>query len=347
MAYITQIPPLIAESEQLSCRPRQEGRRDLRMRDIMNCEMITVTSDDTVFSAVKKMSDNSISCVIVVDDEMVIGILTDKDVLKGVAGSNVEFHRLCVGDRMSSPVEVVSPDTPVIAAGKTMEVKGIKRLPVVDAGRLVGIATQTDITRGLISISPLKAVSQIMSTDVVTVNTGASVAEAAQIMTSRGVSCLVATHHKGAAGIVTEKDVLRRVVALRRDPAQTQVVDIMSFPMISIPLDCSVLSAGIKMDQMHLHRLTVMVDNEVSGIVTQTDIAVAVRAELARLQTEQIAMTGQLRDIVRYIMQDMENLQTFLNGMPQVAQMADWASHLGQFSDNNPQVSATTPSQPS
>ncbi len=346
MPCTTGNPPLIAETENASSRQPETDRRGLRMRDIMSCQIITVTSDDTVFSAVKKMSDYSISCVIVVDDEMVIGILTDKDVLKGVASSDVEFHRLCVADRMSSPVEVVSPDTSVIAAGKVMEVKGIKRLPVVDAGRLVGVATQTDITRGLISISPLRAVSEIMSTDVVTIDTGASVAEAAQIMASRGVSCLVATHHKGAAGIITEKDVLRRVVALRRDPAQTQVVDVMSFPMISIPPDCSVLSAGIKMDQMHLHRLSVMVDNQVCGIITQTDIAVAVRAELARLQTEQSALTDQLRDIVRYIVQDMENLQTFLNDMPGVARVPDWASPLDQFSGTVQGESTTGPSRP-
>ena len=320
--------PVIAPPKGPSPQPSNSAARTLRMRDIMSCEMVTVTSEDTIFSAVKKMSDNNISCVIVVDDEMVIGILTDKDVLKGVAGSDTQFHRLRVGDRMSSPVETVSSDTSVIAAGKVMETKGIKRLPVVDGGQLVGVATQTDVMRGLISISPLKAVSEIMSTDVVTVDTGASVAEAARIMASNGVSCLVATHHKGAAGIVTEKDVLRRVVALRRDPNQTQVVDIMSFPMISIPPDCSVLSAGIKMDQMHLHRLTVMTDNEVCGIITQTDIAVAVRAELARLQTEQSDLTGRLRDIVQYISQDMETLQTFLNDMPTRAQVPHWASSV-------------------
>ncbi len=326
MSLTAENSPSIAQTKEPSSRQSNDTARTLRIRDIMSCEMVTVTSEDSVFSATKKMSDNNISCVVVVDDEMVIGILTDKDVLKGVAGSDTEFHRLRVSDRMSSPVETVSSDTSVIAAGKVMEVKGIKRLPVVDSGQLVGVATQTDVTRGLISISPLKAVSEIMSTEVLTVDTGASVAEAARIMASNGVSCLVATHHKGAAGIITEKDVLRRVVALRRDPNQMQVVDIMSFPMVSIPPDCSVLSAGIKMDQMHLHRLTIMADNEVCGIITQTDIAVAVRAELARLQLQQSDLTSRLRDIVRYISQDMETLQTFLSDMPTQAQVPGWVS---------------------
>jgi len=329
--------------QQRSPRQIENARPELRMRDIMSQEMITVTSDDTIFSAVKKMSDNNVSCVIVVDDEMVVGILTDKDVLRGVAGTDAEFHRLRVGDRMSSPAEVISPDTSVITAGKTMETKGIKRLPVVGAGRLVGVATQTDITRGLMSISPLRTVSEIMTTDVATVDTAASVTEAAQIMSDKGISCLVARHHKDVAGIVTEKDVLRRVVALRRDPAQTQVVDVMSFPVTSITPEYSVLSAGGKMGQMHLHRLIVMVDDKVCGIVTQTDITAAVRTELERLQHEHDTSTTQLRNIVQYIMQDMESLQAYLNNMPGLASTLGWATHMNRSSENNPGAPATIP----
>ncbi|NLZ06583.1 MAG: CBS domain-containing protein [Phycisphaerae bacterium] len=277
----------------------------LKVRDIMSRELVTAGPMDTVLVAAKRMSENNISCVIVTDGGMVIGILTDKDILKGVAADDQDFHRLHIERRMSSPVEVVHPDESVMVAGKIMESKAIKRLPVVEAGELVGIVTQTDVTRGLISISPLAAVSEVMSTKVATVNTGAMAAEAARIMASHGISCLVAMHRQEVAGILTEKDLLRRVVALHKNPATTQVVEIMSFPLVSIPPSYSVLSAGRKMDTMRLHRLVVMDHpKNVCGIVTQTDIMKAVRNELERLERDHPHLRAELRNLIGQAAED-------------------------------------------
>jgi len=324
MSRTTETPEPVGEADQTSRNSRKGQCRQLRVQDIMTHEVVTATAEDTVFSAVRKMSEDNVSCVIVVDEEMVIGILTDKDVLKGVAGQDREFHRLRVNERMSNPVEVMAPETSVLAAGKTMEAKGIKRLPVVDAGGLVGIVTQTDITRGLISISPLKAVSDIMTTDITTVDTAATISEAAQLMSAKGISSLIAMHRHAAAGIITEKDLLRRVVALHKDPTQVQVVDVMSFPMVSVPPRYSVLSAAKKMDMMHLHRLVVTADNEIYGIVTQTDIARAIRTELERLQAERQTSTAELDTLIRYVMEDLERLQVFLNETSSLSAVPNW-----------------------
>lgn len=292
----------------------------LKVRDIMGREIITASPDDTVLAAAKRMSENNISCVVVTDDEMVIGILTDKDILKGIAGNDTDFHRLRISQRMSSPVEVIAPEESVIVAGKTMEAKGIKRLPVVDGGVLVGIVTQTDVTRGLISISPLGSVSEIMSTQIATVDTGATAAEAARIMASRGISCLVAMHRQEVAGMLTEKDLLRRVVALHKNPATTQVVEIMSFPIVSIPPSYSVLSAGKKMDTMRVHRLVVMDHpRRVCGIVTQTDIMRAVRDELERLEQNHPVLRSELHSLAGRLVENAERLRCFIQTLPDAA----------------------------
>ncbi len=301
--------------------PRQLGanRRELEVRDIMNTQIITASADDSVLAAARCMSENGISCVVVTDDEMVIGILTDKDILKGIAGKDTEFHRLKISQRMSSPVEVASPDQSVIAAGRTMETKGIKRLPVVDGGALVGVVTQTDIMRGLISISPLGAVSDIMSTQIAQIGTDASIAEAAQVMAAKGISCLIARHRGEVAGILTEKDVLRRVVALRKDPTTTQVVDIMSFPIASVPSTYSVLSAGKKMETMRLHRLLVMENGrEVCGIITQTDIMRAVRRELEHLDAR-ASLDPAVRSLIDRLVMDMGKLRGILLSTDEIA----------------------------
>ncbi len=293
----------------------------LQVSDIMGREIITANADDSVFAAAKRMSENNISCVVVTDEEMVIGILTDKDILKGIAADDTDFHRLRISQRMSNPVEVIPPDELVVVAGQLMETKGIKRLPVVDAGALVGIVTQTDIMRGLISISPLAAVSEVMSAKVATIETGATIAEAARIMAANGISCLVAMHRQELAGIVTEKDMLKRIVALHKDPTTTQVVEIMSFPVVAIPPDYSVLSAGRKMDTMRLHRLVVMDrTRKVCGVITQTDIMRAVRKEIDRIEQTHPHLDAELCDLVRRLTADTEKLRDLLGRMPDTAQ---------------------------
>ena len=262
------------------------NHRELTIQDIMSTEVITATLSDTVCSAAIKMSENNVSCVVVLDDDRVTGIITEKDVLQAVTGEDADFQLQNVSDRMSTPVQVISPGRSVIQAGKIMEAKSVRRLPVTEGHKLVGIVTQTDITRGLISLTSLRYVTDIMSGNIATADDQTTVAEAARIMSSRDISCVVVLHRNELAGILTEKDLLKRVVALSKNATQTRVAAVMSCPVTSAPPSCSILSASKMMEKMHIHRLVIMDGKEVCGIVTQTDVMRAVRSELERREQE-------------------------------------------------------------
>jgi len=291
------------------------GRRELTVRDVMSEDVVTATADSTVFWAARTMSENHVSCLVIVDATGITGILTEKDVLKAVAEHEADFRRLKITDRMSSPVEVTSGSLSVVEAGKIMQAKSIKRLPVVENGTLLGLVTQTDITRALVSLSPLRSVSDIMSTSVATVPADATAAEAARMMTTKGISCVVAMHRNETAGILTEKDLLKRVVALHKDPTQTHVADVMSFPIMSVPPTYSVISTTKKMDQMHLHRLVVTDGSKVCGIVTQTDLMRVIREELDRLESQRRMLTAELVALMRHAGKDPGKLEQLLAGM--------------------------------
>jgi CBS domain-containing protein len=290
-------------------------RRELTVGDVMSKNVITAAADSTIFWAAKAMSENRVSCLVVVDEARVTGILTEKDVLKGVARNDVEFRRLKVAQRMSSPVETVSPCLPVIEAGRIMETRRIKRLPVVAEGDLLGLVTQTDIMRGLVALSPLRAVSDIMNSRVATVPAHVTVAEAARVMAAKGISCVVVLHRQEVAGILTEKDMLKRVVALHKNPAATRVADVMSFPITVVPPTYSVLSATQKMDNMHLHRLVVTDGTKICGIVTQTDLMRAIRHELDRLESERRLLAAELVTLMGHVKRDPAGLQQLLTGI--------------------------------
>jgi CBS domain-containing protein len=257
-------------------------RIHLRVSHVMNEDVITSSLGETVFAAAKRMFANSVSCAVVVKDGAVVGILTEKDLLKGVAVGDNDFRQLRVKDRMSHPVEVVGPDLHILDAAEIMRSKRIKRLPVLQDERLVGIVTQTDITRGLVYLSPLQRISEIMSTDIATVDMEATAADAARIMASRNISCVVVMKRNEALGVFTQKDILKRVVAMGRDPTQMPVADVMSVPILPIPPDYSVSTASRVMDKMHIHRLVVEDGERICGIVSQTDIMRAVENKLQK-----------------------------------------------------------------
>ncbi len=266
-------------------------RIQLEVQDVMSKDMVTTSSDETVLSAAKTMCENNISCIVVVDNGSVAGILTETDLLKRIAAKEKDYSKITIAETMSCPVETIPVNLPVLEAVRIMEANHIKRLPILEKNQLVGIITQTDLTRLLASSAMWKNVVEIMSPDVAAILCKASVAEAAEVMTSRHISCIVILEADEVVGVLTERDLLKRVVGLQKDPADVKLEEVMSSPVICVPPDCPVFTAGRIMENIDIRRLVVTEDKELCGIVTQTDVFRAVKkkleldiAELTRLR---------------------------------------------------------------
>ena len=269
------------------------SRAWLEVGDVMSTNVTTVSPDETILSAVKTMSGNKISCIVVVDDAKVVGILTETDILKRIASRNNDFDKRSVAEIMSSPVETVSRDRSVLEAAEISEKRHIKRLPVLENKRLVGIVTQTDVVRTMTSYGVWRDVADIMSKNVAAVQKTATVAEAAQVMTSRNISCVVALEGDEAVGILTERDLLSKVVAQHRDPTRTTMEEVMSSPVGTVPPDHSVFSASRAMEAKGIRRLVVTEGKRLCGIVAQTDIFRAAKRKLQEAEDENFRLLEQ------------------------------------------------------
>jgi len=326
-------------------RGTQAENKGMTIRDIMSKDVVTALPGDTLFAAVRQMSETGVSCLVVADGERVLGILTERDVLRAVAGPQADFHHITVAQTMSSPVQTVPAASSILAAGRIMQARQIRRLPVLDGKRLVGIVTQTDITRGLITLTPLTSIDNIMIREVITIEADASVAEAARLMASKRISCLVVIRHGEPAGILTEKDLIQRVVTIRRDPTQTQVGDVMSFPVTSVPPTYSVLGVSRKMDALHLHRLVVMDGGTLCGIITQTDIMRAVRTQLERLENERWGWMTELATQVQCTLGDLQKLDEFLQKLNGASAASLDAAEMTRISTDNQAETAAFPTR--
>lgn len=119
----------------------------LRVEDVMVKEVITINETSTVKKAANTMNKYEIGCLIVTRNSKAVGILTERDLLKRVVSQGKSTTRTKVSAIMSKPIIVVEPDMDLEDAARLMFKLKVKKLPVVERGRLVGLVTLTDIAR--------------------------------------------------------------------------------------------------------------------------------------------------------------------------------------------------------
>ena len=116
----------------------------------------------------------------------------------------------------------------------------------------------------------MPSVKDIMTKDVVSIELNNNVFEAAELMSSSQLGCLVIMDGKLPVGIVTERDIVRRVCA-KKLPGETKVSEIMSKSLITIDPDASLKEAARVMSSNKIRRLPVLKQNMLVGIVVASD----------------------------------------------------------------------------
>jgi CBS domain-containing protein len=120
-------------------------------------------------------------------------------------------------------------------------------------------------------------IGDVMVKNVIAVHVDQTVRHAATVMSEKEIGCLVVLDGKKVVGIVTEQDLIRRVVAINKDPNETLVGDVMSTPPVVVKPRLS-LEDAIKLMFMHKIKKLIVIqdedkDRKLVGIVTLTDIA--------------------------------------------------------------------------
>ena len=115
------------------------------LRDIMTQKPVTVQVTDTVVAAARSMRDGNIGDVVVVDNDQIQGILTDRDIVVRALAEGRDPARTTVGEICSRELTTLSPNDAIGDAEKTMRARAIRRLPVVEGGRPVGIVSLGDL----------------------------------------------------------------------------------------------------------------------------------------------------------------------------------------------------------
>ena len=119
----------------------------MKIEKAMVTDVITLEKDVSALDAVKTMNENGIGCLIVLQYGQVAGIITERDLLERVLENCKNPKETKVTEIMTKQVIVGKPDMQLAEAAKLMFEKKVKKLPIVEGNRLVGLVTLTDLAR--------------------------------------------------------------------------------------------------------------------------------------------------------------------------------------------------------
>lgn len=112
----------------------------------MSKPVITVKPDVTVYDASKVMDKDNIGAVVVAQNGKVLGIFTERDVIRRVVSKNMDTKNTLISKVMTKKIVSATPEDTIFKATSIMNKKNIKRLPIITKdGKLAGIMTSTDV----------------------------------------------------------------------------------------------------------------------------------------------------------------------------------------------------------
>ena len=112
--------------------------------------LIHVRSGDMVVEALRQMRENRVRSVLVIDDDVLVGIVTQGDCAIKVLLPGLDAKQTPVGQVMTGNPVTVKPDDPLEGCMAMMSARGFRHLPVLDAGKVVGVISIGDVVKDII-----------------------------------------------------------------------------------------------------------------------------------------------------------------------------------------------------
>jgi len=287
------------------------------LQDILTPGIIGVSASSTMGEALQRMRAEQISSVVALRRGRPVGILTERGVIAAVAEHGQGLLKRKVAEVMSSPVESAPEDMPILKAFSMLTGKGIRHLVVVDGkGRAKGMVTQTNMVQslGVEYFVDVKRVGQIMTRQVASLRGLDTLARALSLMAEGPYSCVIILEDGRPEGIFTERDMVR-LVSEQRPLDAIPLLEVMTRPVLTIPLDTPVHHAAAMMRDNGVRRL-VVVDGQgaVRGLLTQSDIVMGMEARSVEMLREVIREKDDLlREAVGKVAKKTVYLDTILN----------------------------------
>jgi signal-transduction protein with cAMP-binding, CBS, and nucleotidyltransferase domain len=269
------------------------------VRDFMHRNVEVVPPETTIVEAADRMRGKSLGSLLVMPAEAEnraftrSGIVTETDLIRKVLAKGMDASLTKVNQIMTRPLLTITSDRPMLDANHLMETNHVRHLCISDGEEIVGMISVRDLVRYFIDsdggpirnldnvFRPLSVLRALMQTTMETIVRERTVQEAAQLMAEKRIGSLLVLEAGDMVGIVTETDLVRKVIAADLPASSTSVGNVMSAPLIPIDVDDSARDASQLMAEKRIRHLAVTEDNKIVGLLSLRDLVkvVSIRDE--------------------------------------------------------------------
>lgn len=193
------------------------------VKEIMTRDVISISPKYSIKESVNVMTENGIGSLPIVDKEgKLVGIVTERDFALALAGS---LSNETVGDIMVKDVITTTLGTPIESCSKIMVRNNLRRIPVVEEDKLVGIVTSTDIIRffgdkemfaSMTSTSGLdvlkRQISDIVKPNISVTESYVKLGDLCDLLAEKNIGGVPVVDDDKLVGIITERDILNTVL---------------------------------------------------------------------------------------------------------------------------------------
>jgi signal-transduction protein with cAMP-binding, CBS, and nucleotidyltransferase domain len=263
---------------------------DVSVEKIERCmiqELEAVGEETSAVIAARRMSSRRIGCLVVHanDPELpapnIVGLISETDLVRKVMAQGHSASETTAAQIMASPLLTISQDRGMIDASHFMEQHGVRHLCVSNGEQIVGLISIRDIVKHFVyaKSGPIRdlddvyrPLSVLMKKAIEKIDRDETVLAAAQQLTNKRIGALLVTEGSEEKGIVTERDLVQKVLARGQDPGQIQVGTVMTVPLINIDINRTVHDASDLMAEKGIRHLPVIENHKIVGILSVRDL---------------------------------------------------------------------------
>lgn len=255
-----------------------------KVSEIMTTNLTKATVTASIFEVMQTMAAEDVGRIIITDDDVPVGIFTEKDVLKRVVNANIDAKKAAIKKVMTAPVRAVREETHIVDAfGKMYRGKYRHLLVRGRRGKIIGIVSMRRILNLAVELgqglSETRTLADIAAPAIATVDESTIVYETVELMNKKNVTAVFVTSTGKPVGIFTERDVLKRVASREIDVKVTAIKQVMTAPIITMPRTALVGDVLLEMSHRDIRNMPVSSESgDLTGLVSMPEILQYARA---------------------------------------------------------------------
>ncbi len=254
----------------------------LMAKDIMKCAVVVIRKDESVYEAIRLLMEKNISGLPVVDDTSLVGIISEKDLLKLLFDK--EFLPGIVEDYMTKEVVSFDEEDSVLDVCYSLMTNHFRRVPILRRGNIVGIISRADLIRAnkdkfkpesmaeeSTKHKDVPSASEVMKCGLATVTREAPIYKAMEILAMMDITGLpVVDNYMNLVGIISEKDMLKLLYDPKAEPGNVE--DFMTEEVVSFNQNDNLFDICNCLMNNNFRRVPILDQGRLVGIISVTDI---------------------------------------------------------------------------